>query len=340
MSMEAAVFLGAGEWELRSMPEPRIRERDDVILEVERAGICGTDLHILADPPGHPANPGTILGHEYTGRVVECGPAAAGLSTGERVVVDPNIPCGACDACRLGRSNHCPNMTTLGIFRHGGLARFSIAPARALHRLSPAVSPERAALAEPLSCIYSAVEKAPPRAGDSVVVLGAGPIGLLFVLLYRHMGAGTIVAVEPRPLRRAVALQLGAQAAVDPSGDTAVAGVRKILPAGADIVVDAAGTLLATAVETARPGGTVVLFGMVQKSPAAVSQYDITRRELRVVASFIQTTAFPRVARLLENDAVPFEKVVSHVLPLGRIGEAFDAMRRGEALKVVLDPSI
>jgi len=336
--MKAVVFLGSGRWAVRDAPEPRVQDPSDVLLEVERAGICGTDLHILEDPPGHPATPGSILGHEYVGKIVECG-SAAGFRPGERVVVDPNLPCGSCELCRTGRSNHCAHMTTLGIFRDGGLARYNVAPARALHRVDPDVPPQRAALAEPLTCIYAAVEKAPPRAGDSVVVLGAGPIGLMFVLLYRRMGAGTILAVEPRELRRSVARELGADAVIDSSGAEAVAEARRVLPQGADIVVDAVGVLLETAVELVRPGGTVVLFGMIQKGKQAVSQYDITRKELTLVGSFIQRTAFPRVTRLLRERDFPVERIVSQELPLTRIGEALEAMRAGRALKVLLDPA-
>jgi threonine dehydrogenase-like Zn-dependent dehydrogenase len=338
--MKAVVFLGSGRWEIRDVPDPRVARGDDVLVEVERAGICGTDLHILEDPPGHPATPGSILGHEYAGRVVECGREAAGFRPGERVVVDPNIPCGSCESCRAGRSNHCPNMTTLGIFRDGGLARYSVVPARALHRVAPEVPPERAALAEPLSCIYAAVEKVPPRPGDSVVVLGAGPIGLMFVLLYRRMGAGTILAVEPRELRRGVARSAGADCVLGSSGPEVVEEARKLLPAGADIVVDAVGVLLPTAVELVRPGGTVVLFGMIQKGKQAVSQYDITRKEIVILGSFIQRTAFPRVTRLLEQKDFPIDRIVSHQLPLARIGEALQYMREGRALKVLLDPAV
>jgi 2-desacetyl-2-hydroxyethyl bacteriochlorophyllide A dehydrogenase len=335
--MQAVVFLGSGKWAVSERAEPRRESAEDVLIEVESSGICGTDLHILSDPPGHPATPGSILGHEYGGRVVECS-SSVGLQAGDRVVVDPNIPCGACAYCRVGRTNHCTSMTTLGIFRDGGLARYSLAPARALHRVGPEFPAERVALAEPLSCIYAAVERVPPRAGDAVIVLGAGPIGLLFVMIYRRMGAGTILVVEPRERRRRVALDLGADAAVDPTGVDMAVEARKVLPDGAEIVVDAAGTLLAQAVGLTRTGGTVLLFGMVQKAGPAISQYDVTRRELTIVGSFIQRTAFPRVNRLLEARDFPVEKIVSHRLPLSRIGDALESMRRGEALKVLLEP--
>ena len=337
--MQAVVFLEAGRWILRDVEEPRLERPDDVLLEVESAGICGTDLHILSDPPGHPAKPGTILGHEYVARVREIGQETRGLRIGDRVVVDPNIPCGRCEFCRLGRTNMCAHMTTLGIFTDGGLARYNIAPAGVLHLLDPDVAPNRAVLAEPLSCIYAAFEKAPPHPGDRVVILGAGPIGLMFLLLYRQMGAETIVAVEPKEFRRQIASDLGADYALDFQGANVTADVRKLMPSGADIVIDAVGTLMSLAVDLARPGGRVLLFGMDQRASQAVSQYAITRKELTVIGSFIQRNAFPSVTRLLKQKDFPIEKIVSHSFPLNKFGEALDSMRKGRALKVILEPT-
>ena len=336
--MQAIVFEGAGRWSLQQVVDPRLDRPDEALLQVERTGICGTDLHILANPPNHPATPGSILGHEYVARVLDCGRAVKNLQKDDRVVVDPNITCGECDPCRLGRTNMCKNMTTLGIYRHGGLALYNVAPARALYKVAPGMPPERAVLAEPLSCIYAGFEKASPQPGASIVVLGAGPIGLLFILLYRKMGAGTIVAVEPREIRRGVAAKLGADRAIDFQSDTLASEIRNMLPSGADIVVDSVGTLMGSAVEIVRPGGTVVLFGMIQGPTQTVSQYDITRRELTIVGSFIQRNTFPKVTRLLEQKDFPVEKVISHCLPLQKMGEALDFMRRGIALKVILDP--
>jgi len=336
--MRGVVFKGPGSWELQDRPDPRPTRSDEVLLEIERVGICGTDLHILSDPPGHPATPGIILGHEYAGRVVEAGPEVANIQVGDRVVVDPNITCGHCELCRRGFTNMCSNMTTLGIFRDGGMARYNVAPARALHPVSDDVSPERAVLAEPLSCIYAGAEKSPPSPGGSVVVLGAGPIGLMYLMLYRLMGAGTVVAVEPRERRRGVARELGADAALD-FGSNLEGEIRRILPHGADIVVDAAGTLLDTAVRLARPGGSVVLFGMIQHARQQVEQYDITRKELTVVGSYIQRNHFPKVTRLLRQGSFPIDRIITRCLPLSHAGEALESMRKGEALKIVFDPT-
>jgi 2-desacetyl-2-hydroxyethyl bacteriochlorophyllide A dehydrogenase len=337
-TMQAVVFQGEGRWQLDDVPLPEITADDDVLLKVDRVSICGTDVHILSLPPGHPATPGSILGHEYVATVVEVGRAVRHVTPGDRVVVDPNLTCGLCDYCRRGMTNFCENMTSLGIFRHGGLAEFNVAPARALHRISRSVAPERASLAEPLSCVIPAFEKTQFTPGESVVILGAGPIGLMFVMLFKIAGAGSVIVTEPADFRRRKAIELGADAAIDPTKEDVVEAVRSVTRLGADVVVDAVGTLLPEAVVLARRGGRVVLFGMNQQAERPVNQYWLTRYEISIMGSYIQRTAFPHVVRLLEAGVLPVERLITHRLRLSEFGIGLDAMRRGEALKVSIAP--
>ncbi len=120
--MKAAVFEGGGKLSIKEVPVPKVEKADDVLLQVEAASICGTDVQILKTPPGHPATPGAVLGHEYIGKVLEAGPAVTHVKAGDRVAVDPNLTCGLCAYCRIGLPNMCSNMTTLGIFIDGGFA--------------------------------------------------------------------------------------------------------------------------------------------------------------------------------------------------------------------------
>ena len=149
--MLAAVFEGKGKLSLKEVPVPEIKELDEVLLQVERASICGTDMRILEIPPGHPATEGVILSHEYTGKVLAAGGAVTQFKKGDRVVVNPNITCGNCSYCKMGIPNMCENMTTLGIFVNGGFARYNVAPVKALHKISPDLLPELAVFTEPLS---------------------------------------------------------------------------------------------------------------------------------------------------------------------------------------------
>jgi len=337
-TMQAVVFHGNGEWGIETLPVPELRNEDDVLLKVERASICGTDLHILSVPPGHPATPGTVLGHEYVATVVETGSGVHHVHPGDRVVIDPNLTCGVCAYCRLGFSNMCENMTTLGIFRHGGLAEWNVAPAKAVHRISSKVPLDRATLAEPFSCVLHSFEKSAFIPGESVVILGGGPIGLMFLMLYKAAGAYPIVLVEPAGFRRRMAEEMGADAALDPNAHDVVREVTARTRLGADIVVDAVGTLLPEAIPLVRRGGRVILFGMNLRAEREVNQYWLTRYEISLLGSYIQRTAFPKVVRMLEAGLLPLEQLVTHRVDLSAIGEGFRLLRAGEALKVAVSP--
>ncbi|MBK5291214.1 MAG: alcohol dehydrogenase catalytic domain-containing protein [Acidobacteriia bacterium] len=337
-TMQALVFHAEGQWAVEEMPTPRIEADDEVLLKVDRASICGTDLHILSKPPGHPATPGSILGHEYVATVMDAGPVNRHLAQGGRVVIDPNLTCGLCRYCRLGLTNSCENMTTLGIFRHGGLAEYNVAPLRALHKIDAQVPAERATLAEPLSCVLHAHEQAAMMPGENVLILGGGPIGLLFLMLFQSAGAGKVIVVEPVEFRRRHAESGGATAVLDPTCQDVKAEVLALTGIGADIVVDAAGSLFPEAVSMVRRGGRVILFGMNLHAERPVNQYWITRNQITIIGSFIQQTSFPKVVRLLESGRLPLEKLVTHRLPLSAIGEGLEAMRAGKAIKVVVQP--
>jgi len=336
-AMQAVVFHGPGRWALEEFPRPRIETADDVLLRVDRVSICGTDIHILSDPPGHPATPGSILGHEYVATVTDIGDGVINVKPGDRVVIDPNITCGLCDYCRMGLTNVCENMTTLGIFRHGGLAEFNLAPAKALHKIDRDVPPERACLAEPLACVWHAFEKTNVVPGESVAILGAGPIGLLFLMLFKTAGAGRVFVIEPTDFRRQTAERLGADV-INPKSEDAAAEVKAITRIGVDVAVDAAGSLLPEALNLVRRGGRVILFGVNQNAERSLNQYAITRYEASVIGSFIQRTAFPKVARILEAGTLPVEKLITHRLKLADVGDALEAMRVGEAIKAVIQP--
>lgn len=336
--MTAAVFEGAGRLSITERPIPAIERPDDVLIEVEACGICGTDVHILEVPPGHPATPGVVMGHEFVGTVREAGPEAIGATVGDRIAVAANLSCGSCSYCKRGAPNHCEHFTTMGIFRDGGLAPIAVAPAHACHPVAKELPREIAALTEPLSCVVNGVEQARLVPGETVAVLGAGPVGLLFVALFRAAGAGLVVVVEPTELRRDVAKRMGADVCLDPGSEDAADAVREAtFGEGADVVVDAVGTQLDTALSAARMGGRVLLFGMSATARTSVRQYDITRNELTVFGTYVGTNVFPKAARILGSGHIDFSPMISHRVALGELPQALDAIRQGDAVKVVVD---
>lgn len=336
--MRAAVFAGQGVVRLEDVAEPLLEAPDDVIIEVEACGICGTDLQILNVPPGHPADAGVVMGHEFIGHIAGLGEGAraSGLSIGQRVAVDPDATCGFCRYCRAGRPANCENVRALGIFRNGALARFAKAPARAVFPFGEAPPSQVAALIEPLACVVNGANRANPRPGESAVIFGAGAIGCLFVAVFRAAGASPIIVVEPTEARRAVAEAVGASRAVAP--DVFAATREEILPGGADIVVDAVGTRFAESVEAAALGGRIVLFGQNANVNPPIHQYSITARSLTVMGTYITNFTFPQAIRMVEQGVLTLAPIVTHVLPLERLAEGLDLLRSGTATKVVITP--
>jgi len=336
-TMLAAVFEGEGRLSLKEVPVPTIQRPDDVLLQVEGAGICGTDVHILEVPPGHPATPGAILGHEYVGKVLAVGAGVKNLRPGDRVIVAPNLYCGLCAYCRAGRPNQCQDFTTLGIYLNGGFAKYNVAPERACYQIKPDLPTDEAVFTELLSCVIGGTERVRLQPGESVAVLGAGPVGLMFALAFQAAGAGQLIVTDVAPYRLEFARRIGVDAALDARGDT-VTAIRNLTNGGADVVVDAVGALFPQAVQVATKGGKIVLFGMNQQARPTVSQYDITRNELTVYGTFIGINTFPVAIKMLESGALKPSVLISHRLPLARITEGIDLLRRGEAIKVVVTP--
>ena len=336
--MLAAVFEGEGRLNLKRVPLPRIKRPDEVLLEVEAASICGTDVHILEVPPGHPATPGVVLSHEYTGKVLEVGKEVTQFKVNDRVVIDPNIACGSCSYCQRAMPNMCENMITLGIFTDGGFAEYNVAPAKALHRILSQLPAEQAVFAEPLSCVVNATRKLKVQPGESVVVLGAGPIGLLFTRLFKVSGASEIIVCEVSSYRKKFAVRSGASRVVDPGREDLYGIVEDKTHVGADVVVDAVGDLFQVALKLTRRGGRILLFGQNEKAQAQISQNMITRCELNIMGTYISRFTFPSAIQIIESGLLNLQELITHRFPLKEIRKGMQLMGKREAIKVVITP--
>jgi threonine dehydrogenase-like Zn-dependent dehydrogenase len=333
--MRAAVFLGGGRLALEDRPEP-VAAPGEVVVAVEACGICGSDLAVLDVPPRHPATPGVILGHEFVGRVSALGEGVRGVIVGSRVIVDPDPKCGACGPCRAGRPANCERIVALGVYRDGALASHVAAPAEACHPIADGVPATLAALVEPLACVVNGTNKASIRPGETAVIFGAGAIGCLFAAVLRAGGAATVAVIEPNAARAAVALAVGATHVLTP--DAWQARRADLLPAGADVVVDAVGSVLPQAIGAAAMGGRVILFGMNTTARPPVHQVEITEKGLSILGSYITAFTFPQAIRLIESGALDLAPMVSQVVPLERVEDGLAALKSGEATKVVVTP--
>jgi threonine dehydrogenase-like Zn-dependent dehydrogenase len=337
LGMPAAVLVDVGTLAITERPRPRVRRSGDVLIDVEACGICGTDLHILSQPPGHPHRVGVVLGHEFVGVVAEVGAEVKSLRPGDRVAVEPHVACGACRWCQRGLANHCDHFTTHGIFLDGGLAPQVAVTARACHRIAHSVPAHLATLAEPLSCVVHGSRLAAAQPGETIVVVGAGPIGLLFCALLDLAGV-TVVAVEPSPLRRSLALTMGAVAALDPARDDVCGRLLDMTGGfGADATIDAAGTEMRTCLDLVRKGGRVVLFGIDTQARSEISQSRITRDEIQVQGVYVGRNVFPSAVRLLEQGRLDLAPVITNRICLEELPSMLDCLRSGKAAKVVVE---
>lgn len=336
-TMRVPIFRGEGVLEPVERPIPALVAPDDVLVRIEVCGICGTDLNILAVPAAHKATPGIVLGHEGVGVVESVGPAVDILRPGDRVVIANRLTCGRCAYCRRGLDNQCTNYQTIGTTIDGAFAPWLRAPARALWRISTDVPRDDAALFEPLACAVGSVKRAPFEPGGSVAIIGGGPMGLLFALLYQSMGAGTVAVVDVAPYRLQFASDLGAQHVINGAETDAAQAVKEITEIGADVVVDAVGNQMGQAIKMARRGGHVILFGLRPHDTPAVNQYTITRYDLTVHGTFVGLHPFAQTVALLESGRLRPSALVTHHLPLEELELGVRLMRTQQAMKVLIE---
>lgn len=273
--MKAAVLVAPGRFEVRDVEVPAVCP-EDALIRVSRTGICGTDLHIFH---GHYAADRLPLipGHEFCGTIEKVGANVRHLTPGQRVVADINIGCGTCYWCRRNEVLNCPTMTQVGIGRDGAFAEYVALPARLVIPAPDAVPDAVLALTEPVSCVVRAARKAKASFGQSVVILGAGPMGNLHVQMMRLVGLAPIIVADLSEARCRMALDAGADAAISEPAQLRDQVLAMTQGRGADLVIESVGSprLYATAQTLIRKGGHIALFGLT--GPEEAMEVNILR---------------------------------------------------------------
>lgn len=338
--MKASRFLGNKTFAVTDLPTPHAGP-GELVLRNQVCGVCGTDVHIYHGEPGSAdVNPPVVLGHEYSGEVVEVGEGVTGFAVGDHVTVDPNIYCGHCAYCQNGKKQLCPSMEAIGVTRDGGFAQYSLIPASQAFKLEPTVPWEAAAMAEPLACCLHGIDLAGIQVGDKVCVVGGGAIGLLMVQLAKLSGASQIVLSEPNEKRRQVGLQLGANAALDPTRTDAQEAFAQVLDGGANVVIECVGNVPAvkSAFQFAGKGATVLLFS-VPKVDATfdLPLFDVYKKELTIKGSFVNPDTHARAVALINSGKVDFGPIITHRFPLDQLPEAIAMQMSDASIKVVVE---
>jgi (R,R)-butanediol dehydrogenase/meso-butanediol dehydrogenase/diacetyl reductase len=342
--MKVGLITGHEKIELRDFPAP-IAEQGLAVVEISHCGICGTDLH--AFHTGSPYNP-AICGHEWAGTVSAVGKGVVDIREGDRVGVGVPTACGGCAECRAGDATHCESvllgMLGVGPFAtpHGGFAPSLAVNAKRLYPIHSKLSDVEAGLLEPATVAIHAVRRTPIRLGDSVVVLGAGPIGLLVLQCAKAAGAGCTVMIEPAPDRARLATELGATCVIDPTTEDAEARVKEECGRlGADVVFECAGIpkTIDQSVVLARRGGVVSLVGLASL-PAEISPGNWLIKEVRLIASLgYLHDEFDHTMQLVADGRLRLEPLHSRTIGLAGLDAAFRSLLANEGdVKILVDP--
>ncbi|MBC7343614.1 MAG: alcohol dehydrogenase catalytic domain-containing protein [Clostridia bacterium] len=345
--MRALVFRGPNQLEINEVPVPKVGP-GEILLKVAACLICGTDIRIYRGKKTKGVRVPSILGHEFSGTIAQVGAGVEKFKVGDRVSVAPVIPCHTCYYCQHGRENVCANRTAMGYEYDGAFAEYVRIPRAAVEGgnvflVPDSVSLEAAALAEPLACCLNGQRQSQVKLGDVVVILGAGPIGLMHLELARAAGASQVIVSEPHPQRRAMALQLGASQVVDPGAEDVGEAVRVATGGlGADAVILAIGipALAQQALTLVKKGGTVNFFAGFSVGEAA--PLDVNRihyQEITVTGtSAARREDYGLALSLIAQGVVNAESIITHRFGLSQALEGFAAAEQGLGIKVAILP--
>lgn len=344
--MKAVVKYGKGKGmvEIREVPEPKIKE-DEVLIEVKAVSVCGSDLHIFHD--NHPYWPPVILGHEFSGVIAEVGNGVRGWKAGDRIVSETRTgACGACYTCQSGFPQVCEQKRAYGIGINGAYARYVAGPARLLHHLPDNIPFEVGATIEPIAvCVTSILERCGLQAGESVIITGPGPIGLMSLAIAKAAGA-KIVSITGRSSDEGVrfekARELGADYIINVDRMDSVEKALEITGGlGADMLIETSGgeRAIYQAFEMVRRLGRICAIGISGKQEVAIPYDRGIFKALRYDFCFSSSwTAWEKTIGLISKGLLPAEKLITHKLPLEKWEEAFHLLENLQAAKVILTP--
>jgi L-iditol 2-dehydrogenase len=342
-TMQAFVLRKPRDLRLEERPIPSINA-DQVLVRVRSVGVCGSDVHywysgrigpVIVDRP-------MVLGHECAGEVVEVGADVSHLRQGDRVALEPGIPCGECDLCRTGQYNLCPEVVFFATPPvDGTFCEYVAHEAASAFRLPDAVSYEEGAMCEPLSVGIHAVRRAGISLGDSVLITGAGPIGLASLMAARAAGATTAIITDLQSNRLKLAQGLGATATADVRTQDVPALARELTRGrGVDSAIDCTGASEAVlgGLESVRRGGTVVWVGTADDA-YTIPSVNTIRRGLTIRGLFRYRNTYPAAIDLIATGEAPVSLLITHRFPLSQLPDAMEAARTGRdgAVKVVVE---
>jgi len=340
--MKAAVLHEVRDLRLEDVMTPKIKD-DEVLIKIHATGICGTDIHIYRGEwkTGMPI----ILGHEFSGIIAETGRDVSNLHVNDPVVAEPNIPCGSCYFCRMSERNYfCENLQAVGVTINGAFAEYVKIKAANVYKLPKDLSLDEAALIEPLACCIRGIDQAGIRVGDTVAIIGAGPIGLILLQLARLAGASMLIQTDMEDARLKMARKLGADYVINITEEDPVKAIKRLTNGyGTDVAIEAVGSpkAITQAMRATRRGGRLNIFGVSpQDAVWEVKPFELYDKELTITTSYRSPFTFQRAVKIASSGKVNLKPLISHVFRLEEIQRAFEVAekRLEDAVKVLVKP--
>lgn len=339
--MKAAVLEKVNKITVTDIPVPTPAP-DEVVIKVKTCGMCGTDLKLYTGQ--YTARVPVVPGHEYSGEIVEVGKNVRNLRPGQRVVSDPNESCGKCYWCRNHQPCFCNDLAAYGVLRDGGFAEYCTATEKGVYPIPEGVDDEVAAFAEPVSCVVHAADRINYRPGETVAIVGGGPLGQIHLQFALNSGASRAVLVDPNQSRRDLAKKFGAHAVINPKEENVRERVlQETGGLGADVVIEAVGRkqTIEESFGLAKRGGRVVIFGFAPETEKAVfSPFDVLSRELTILGAWVNPYSYSRALDVLSSDRIDVKPLISHRLKLDNIMQGYEMMAQKPAgfIKSLVSP--
>lgn len=339
--MKSAVFYGKHDLRVEEHEMPKVGPKD-VLIQVKACGVCGTDVHIYeGDKGAAEMTPPTILGHEFSGVIAEVGSEVTNYKAGDRVCIDPNCYCGACEPCRNGVVHYCEHMIGYGTTVNGGFAEYCAVNERQVYKLGDNTSFEQGAMTEPVACCLHGMDMCEIRPGHQVVVIGGGMIGLLMLQLSRLAGAAKVALLEPVESKREVGKKLGADICIDPIHEDVKARLKEEGMTWVNTVIECVGrpSTIEQAIDIAGNKAVVMMFGLTKPDETiSVKPFEIFRKELVLKASYINPYTQKRALDLIDSGRLDVSSMVYEVADLDELADILSNPELRAKGKYIISP--
>lgn len=339
--MKSAVFYGKHKLKVEEHEMPKLGP-NDVLIQVKACGVCGTDVHIYeGDKGAAEVTPPTILGHEFSGVVAEVGADVTNYKAGDRVCIDPNCYCGACEACRNGIAHYCEHMIGYGTTVNGGFAEYCAVNEKQVYKLGENTTFEQGAMTEPVSCCLHGIDMCEIKPGQQVVVIGGGMIGLLMLQLAKLAGAAKVALLEPVESKRKIGMKLGADLCIDPIKEDVKKCLKDAGMTWINTVIECVGrpSTIEQAIDIAGNKAVVMMFGLTKPDETiSVKPFEIFKKELELKASYINPYTQKRALDLIDSGKLDVSSMVYEVCGLDKLEDVLSKPELRANGKYIISP--